>query len=97
MKSGINGCVYQLITQYLNNRKARVHVNGAYIAGRRHPEKGGVISPTLLLTFINDIVKALPRNVQGAIYTDDLVLWCSEECLTTANYRLQQALNLLEQ
>ena len=54
------------------------------------------MSPTLFLVFINDIIKDLPRKVQGAIYADDLVLWCSEEHLTTANYRLQQALNLLE-
>ena len=38
----------------------------------------------------------MPRKVQGAIYADDLVLWCSEEHITTANYRLQQALNILE-
>ena len=29
-KSGVTGCMYQWISQYLNNRKARVHVNGAY-------------------------------------------------------------------
>ena len=38
----------------------------------------------------------MPWKVQGAIYTDDLVLWCSKEHLSTANYRLQQALNTLE-
>ena len=38
----------------------------------------------------------MPRKVQGAIYADDLVLWCSEEHLSTANYRMQQVLNILE-
>ena len=38
----------------------------------------------------------MPRKVQGATYADDLVLWCSEEHLSTAKYRLQQALNTLE-
>ena len=46
---------------------------------------------------MNDILKDLPRRVKGAIYADDLVLWCSEEYLTTANYRLQEALTVLEQ
>ena len=53
------------------------------------------MSPTLSHVFIKD-VGDLPHKVQGAIYTDDLVLWCSEEHFTTANYRLQQALNILE-
>nr|KAG5704148.1 hypothetical protein BaRGS_009678 [Batillaria attramentaria] len=98
-KSGVTGCMLQWISQYLNNRKARVHVNGAYSRKKTLKEgvpQGGVLSPTLFLVFINDIVKDLPRKVQGAIYADDLVLWCSEEYLTTANHRLQLALDVLE-
>ena len=98
-KSGVTGYMYQWISQYLNNRKARVHVNGSYSRKKTLREgvpQGGVLSPTLFLVFINDIVGDLPRKVEGAIYADDLVLWCSEEHITTANYRLQQALNVLE-
>ena len=54
------------------------------------------MSPTLFLVFINDIVRGMPHKVQGAIYTVDLVLWCLEDHLSSANYRLQQALNTLE-
>ena len=78
---------------------ARVHVNGTYSRKKTVKEgvpQGGVLSPTLFLVFINDIVRDMPRKVQGAIHTDDLVLRCSEEHLSTANYRLQQALNTLE-
>ena len=78
------------------HRKAQVHVNGTYSRKMTLKEgvpQGGVLSPTLFLIFINDIVA---RKVMGAIYTDDLVLWCSEEHLTIANCRLQQALNILE-
>ncbi|KAL8604432.1 hypothetical protein ACOMHN_042261 [Nucella lapillus] len=99
LKSGVTGCMYQWISQYLNNRKARVHINGAYSRKKTLREgvpQGGVLSPTLFLVFINDIIKDIPRKVQGAIYANDLVLWCSEEHLTTTNYRLQQALNVLE-
>ena len=52
---------------------------------------------TLFLIFINDIVKDLLRNVLGAIYTDDLVLWCTEEHATTANVLSQEALKKLDQ
>ena len=38
----------------------------------------------------------MPKNIQGAIYADDLALWCREEYITTANYRLQQALQVIE-
>ena len=38
----------------------------------------------------------MPKNIQGAIYADDLALWCSEEYITTANYRLQQALQVIK-
>ena len=38
----------------------------------------------------------LAKNVQGAIYADDLALWCSEEYVSTANYRLQPALQVME-
>ena len=93
------GCMYQWISQYLINRKARVHLNGTYSHKKTLKEgvpQGGGLSPTLFLVFIKDIVRDMPRKVQGAIYTNDLVLWCSEEHLSTANYRLQQTLNTLE-
>ena len=98
-KSGVTGRMYQWISQYLNNRKARVHVNGSYSRKktlREEVPQGGVLSPTLFLVFINDIVAEFPKKVQGAIYADDLAIWCSEEHLSTANYRLQQALDILE-
>ena len=96
-KSGVTGCMYQRISQYLTNRKARAHVNGTYSRkGTLKVPQGGVLSPTLFLVFINDIARNMPREVLGAIYVDNLVLWCSEEHFSTANYRLKQSLNILE-
>ena len=69
-KSGVTGCMYQWISQYLTNRKARVHLNGTYSRKKTLKEgvpQGGVLSPTLFLVFINDIVRDMPRKVQGAI------------------------------
>ena len=80
-KSGVTGCMYQWISQYLTNRKASVHVDRTYSRKKTLREgvpQVGVLSPTLFFIFINDIVL-------GAIYADDLVLWYSEVHLTTAN------------
>ena len=57
---------------------------------------GGVMSPTLFLIFIRDILHRMPQNIQGSIYADDLALRCSEEYITTVNYRLQQALQVIK-
>ena len=98
-KSGVCGHMYEWISQYLTNRKARVKINGSYSRQRTLREgvpQGGVLSPTLFLVYINDMTRELPRRIHSAVYADDLVIWCSEEYITTANYRMQQALNALE-
>ena len=95
---GVSGHMYQWISQFLTNRRARVHVNGAYSRKKVLKEgvpQGGVLSPTLFLVFINDILKDMPSNIRGAIYADDLVIWCTEEHLPTAQFRLQLALDRL--
>ena len=92
-KCSIAGHMYTWIDQYLRNRKARVCIGSQYSRKTTLKEgvpQGGVLSPTLFLIFINNIIKDLPKNVYGAIYADDLVLWCTEEHLTTANYRCRK-------
>ena len=96
-KSGISGCMYEWISQYLNNTTARTHVNGAHSRQKTLREgvpQGGVLSPTLFLIYVNDIIAELPRKIHSALYADDMVLRCSEEYITTDNYRMQQALEV---
>ena len=98
-KSGISGCMYELISQYLNNRTARAQVNGAHRRKKTLREGVslmGVLSPMLFLIYVNDIIAELPPKIHSALYADDMVLWCSKEYITTANYRMQQALEVLE-
>ena len=93
---GVGGRMYKWIGQYLKNRKARVQVKEHFSQKkdiRQGVQQGGVLSPTLFLIFIGDILSRLPRSVKGAIYADDLALWCSEEHIGTAQHRLQIALN----
>ena len=62
---------------------------------RQGVPQGGVLSPTLFIIFINDIVADLPKGINAALYADDLVLWSTEEHSTTATYRMQMALDRL--
>lgn len=55
----------------------------------------GVLSRTLFILFINDLVPELPKGVITALYTDDFVFWCCEEYATIATYRMQLALDTL--
>ena len=78
---------------------ARVQIAGPYSRKKVLSEgvpQGGVLSPTLFLIFIDDILKDLPRGVHGAMYADGLILWCTEESIGTARYRLQEVLNILD-
>ena len=48
--------------------------------------QGGVISPTLFLTYINDITNTIPRQVSNTLPADDLAVWSASEHTTTARY-----------
>ena len=86
-------------TVHASNRRATVQIK-QHLSKKRTLRQGvpqgGVLSPTLFLIFIHDILHRMPKNIQGAIYADDLALWRCEEYITTANYRLQQALQVIE-
>ena len=100
LQCGIRGHMLKWIWQYLYNRKARVqnqkHQSRKKILKEGVPQ-GGVLSPTLFIIFMNDIMNGIPACIHGAMYADDLVMWCSAEHLTTATVRMQETLRKIEE
>ena len=76
-KCNIAGNMFRWIKSYLHNRRAIVVIDNTKsmnIFLRHGVPQGGVISPTLFLVFINDLIKKFPSPVKCAMYADDLVL-----------------------
>ena len=98
--NGISRFMYRWLSQYLENRKARVQLNGCYSRKKTLREgvpQGGVLSPTLFLIYINDIMKDMHPRIQGATNAYDLVRWRAEESIYEAKNRIQQALAVLHE
>ena len=77
LRNGIASNMFNWIKSYLYNRRARVSVDRVHskkILLRHGVPYGGVLSPTLFLLFINDLVSELPKGVKVSLYTDDLVM-----------------------
>ena len=97
LRNGIASNMFNWIKSYLYNRRARVSVDRIHSKKilLRHGVPQGVLSLTLFLLVINDLVSELPKGVKATLYTDDLVIWCKEEYATTVTYRMQLAVNKL--
>ena len=73
---------YHLANEAVYNCRTRVsadRIHSKKILLRHGVPQGGVLSPTLFLLFINDLVSELPKGVKATLYADDLVIWCKEE------------------
>ena len=80
--------MYNWNKSYLYNRRAIVLVEGQCgwtVLLKQGVPQGRVLQTTLFTLYMNDIMPDL--------YADDLVLWCTEKYATTANYKMQIALD----
>ena len=99
LESGGSGRMYRWIRCFLHDGSARIKLDGHFsksVKMREGVPQGGVISPTLFLLHIN-ITTVLPRHVSNTLHADDLVVWSASEYTTSSAYRIQEAVNKVEQ
>jgi hypothetical protein len=81
LKAGVCGKMFHWISHLLENRTVRVQLQGhasrkAQIQHR--VPQNGVLSSTLFLIYINDVIENIRRSVHSSLYANDLALWTSE-------------------
>ena len=96
LRAGVHGKMYKWLSDFLFNRTARVKLDGTIsrqVKLRKGVLQGGVVSPTLLLVYMNDITTTVLRHVSNTLHADDFAIWCAEEHTTTAVHCIQNTIN----
>ena len=96
LRTGMRCKMYMWIQNFLFARTARVKLEGILskkVCLREGVPQGGVLSPTLFLVYINDILTTLSKRVSNTLHADDLVIWNTSEHTTSATYRIQEAMS----
>ena len=74
---GIPAQMIRWLRSFLNDRRARVCLNGhlskSYIFKQGLPQ-GSVLAPLLFLFYINDLAESLPEDVIAALFADDVTI-----------------------
>ena len=98
LQSRVSGRMYKWIRCFLQDRSARVKLDGYMsesVKMRGVPQ--GVISPTLFLLYINNITTILPSHVSNTLHADGFAVWSAADHTTSAAYRIQEAVTRIQQ
>ena len=97
---GLSGHLPKFIKNFLSSRTVQVRV-GNTLSDTYNVEEGvpqgSVLSCTLFMIAINDVVKNFPVGVRSALYVDDLVIYMSGNSTNLLERQLQISINRLEQ
>ena len=95
MKSvGMEGELPKWIQNFLNNRSFQIKYNNTlseeYQLINSLPQ-GSVLSCTLFLLAMNDVIAKLPKGICCTLYADDIIIYCSSRHLRHIDRALQGA------
>ena len=95
----LKGPIAWFIRNFLSRRSFVTRI-GTHVSRQRDLQQGvpqgSVLSCTLFLVAINEILSDLPTGVTGLLYVDDLVIYSSSRYLPAIERRLQRAINVIE-
>ena len=86
---GVSGQMYKWTSSFLYHRVARVKLDGSLSREIRLSEgvpQGSVLSPSVFLLYVHDIVNTLPPRVTNSLHADDLAALTSAEHTSTATH-----------
>ena len=100
LRTGVRCKMYMWIQHILFARTARVKLDSILskkVCLCEGVPQGGVLSPTLFLVYINDILTTIPKRASNTLHADNLTIWNASEHTTTATYRIQEAISGISQ
>ena len=98
-RMGIRGNMAQYCKEFLSHRHFNVRSGGASSRTMTQIEgvpQGSVISCTLFIVALNDIVRDLPMNVRASMYVDDLMIYSSSRYVPALARRMQETINKVD-
>ncbi|KAL1129464.1 hypothetical protein AAG570_013990 [Ranatra chinensis] len=93
---GIPPKMMKFFQKYLTNRKFHTIINKIYstvIGKYTGIPQGWVISPTLFVLWIDDLLQAIKPPAKAIMYVDDLIIYTTTHTISTAKKIIQVATN----
>ena len=97
-QNGIDGKMYQLLENFLSDRKQRVTLNGKMSSWKNVQAgvpQGSVLGPILFLLYINDLIPGLKSDAR--VFADDTSLFMVVDDINTAHATLDADLKYINQ
>lgn len=93
--AGLKGRMPVFISNFLANRNFRVRM-GSYLSDAFEQEmgvpQGSILSVTLFILKINNIVRCIPKNIRCSLYVDDFVICYRSRSTNSVERQLQSCL-----
>jgi hypothetical protein len=100
LEFGVQDKMHTWIQNFLFNCTASVKLDGTISSRVRLREgvpQGGVLTPTLLLVYVNEITAACEDCINKTLHADDLAAWAICKHVSVARKRIQVTINQVEE